>query len=67
MNKNLEHEKKQEQSKFIYGLQGLCEFLDISMKTACSLTKNLPHYRAGRKIFFKEDEILNYMAKNQNN
>lgn len=54
------------QPQLIHGLKGLCDFLDISMKTACFLTKKLPHYRAGRnKIYFKQDEILSFMAKNQ--
>ena len=66
MSKSTVVESAQDQPQLIHGLRGLCNFLDISMKTACFLTKKLPHYRAGRnKIYFKQDEILSYMAVNQ--
>ncbi|MBV5348835.1 helix-turn-helix domain-containing protein [bacterium] len=64
MSKGVYLEKSQEPQLLIHGLKGLCDLLGISMKTACHLTKRLPHYRAGRKIYYKQDEILVFMSKN---
>jgi len=51
---------KQEPEKYIHGLQGLADFLGIGVTTAWQLKKSgkLPYYQTGKKLFFKQSEIL---------
>jgi len=44
---------------YIHGLQGLADFLGIGVTTSWKLVKagKIPHYRAGKKLFFKRSEI----------
>jgi hypothetical protein len=53
------------ESKIIYGLQGLADFLGVGITTAWSLKKSgkIPYYQAGKKLFFKETEILAATSK----
>lgn len=48
------------QERYIHGLQGLAAFLGVGITTAWKLKKSglLPYYQTGKKIFFKESEIL---------
>lgn len=48
------------EDKIIYGLQGLADYLGVGITTAWSLKKSgrLPFYQAGKKVFFKESQIL---------
>lgn len=56
--------KTDEQYQLIHGLNGLSKFLGVSLRTACILKKELPHYQRGRTILFKPDEVLAAMSKN---
>jgi hypothetical protein len=46
--------------RYIHGLQGLADFLGIGVTRAWQLKKSgqLPYYQTGKKLFFKESEIL---------
>ncbi|HRZ41709.1 MAG TPA: helix-turn-helix domain-containing protein [Bacteroidales bacterium] len=51
--------------RIIHGLQGLAEFLGIGVTTAWKLKKSgkIPFYSAGKKLFFKESEVLSATQK----
>ena len=48
----------------ICGLGGLAEYLGVCVKTAFNIkkSKRIPYYQIGRKIYFKESEILEAMS-----
>lgn len=49
----------------IHGLQGLANYLGVGITTAWNLKKSgkIPYYQAGKKIFFKESEVLKATSK----
>jgi hypothetical protein len=52
----------------ICGLKGLAEYLGVCLKTAWNIKnqKKLRFYQVGRKIYFKESEILEDMSNRSN-
>lgn len=59
-----EHESKKPQQntnpeQYIYGLQGLADFLNVGVTTAWKIRKSgkIPSYQAGKKLFFKKSEV----------
>jgi len=56
------------QNECIYGLQGLADYLGVSRKTAWNIKNQnrIPYYQVGRKIYFKESEILEAMSNRSN-
>ena len=52
-----------EPERYVHGLKGLTEF-GIGQTTGWKLVKSgkLPHYRSGKKIFFKKSEIEAVLA-----
>ncbi len=65
----LSESKPQQQNKepenIIHGLQGLADFLGVGITTAWSLKKagKIPYYQAGKKLFFKQSEVLAATSK----
>jgi excisionase family DNA binding protein len=53
------------QDTIIYGLQGLADYLGVGVTTAWKLKKSgtIPFYQAGKKVFFKESEVLTATSK----
>ncbi len=52
--------------KIVYGINGLCEFLQVSSPTAIKISKSgqFPRYEtSSRKIYFYENEILKSLQK----
>lgn len=51
----------------IFGIYGLCEYLQCSEPTARKLSKHFPVYRVpgSRKLFFLEKEILEGLRNEQ--
>lgn len=60
--KTINHESKNEE--FIVGLQGLSDFLGVSIATALRIKKKIPHYQMGRTLRFKKSEVLVALSKN---
>ncbi|MGV8096004.1 MAG: DUF3853 family protein [Mangrovibacterium sp.] len=62
---NLSHSLQKEESKLIYGLDGLAKFLGCSEMTAFRLKKSgrIPYFQTGRTLVFKSDEVLKAMEK----
>ena len=56
------------QRRKIYGIKGLCEFLQCSPPTAIKISKSgkFNRYENGRVIFFYEDEVLNGLNRKNN-
>ena len=54
-------------NKTIYGLQGLADFLGVGVTTAWNLKKSgkIPYYQAGKKVFFKENDVLEATLKSR--
>lgn len=61
---NLKPEAKEE-TKLIYGLDKLAEFLGCSMTTAFRMKKSgrIPYYQHGHVIMFKSEEVLQAISK----
>lgn len=47
-----------ETETYLHGLEALAAFLGIGITTAWKLSKTLPVYRSGKKMFFKKNEVL---------
>ncbi len=50
----------------IRGLGGLASYLGVGITTAWKIKNSgtIPYYQSGKKIFFKESEVLRATAKN---
>lgn len=44
--------------EYLHGLEELAKFLQVGITTAWRLSKKLPMYRTGKKMFFKKNEVL---------
>lgn len=62
----LEDNTKNEQ-KLIRGINGLAEFLGVSIPTAMKMKKNklFPYIQYGRTLIFKPNEVLDGLSKNR--
>jgi hypothetical protein len=51
--------------QYIYGLRELAIFLGVGITTAWHLKKSgkIPFYQAGKKLFFKQSEVLAATSK----
>jgi hypothetical protein len=47
-----------EPEQYIHGLEELAKFLQVGLTTAWKLSKKIPCYRSGKKMFFKKNEVL---------
>lgn len=54
-----------EPEKYIYGLKGLAKFLGVGITKAWQLKNSgiIPYYQTGKKIFFKQSQVLNAISK----
>lgn len=54
-----------EPEQYIYGLKALAAFLGVGITTAWQLKKSgrLPYYQIGKKVFFKQSEVLALTSK----
>jgi len=58
--------QKHQPERYIYGLRELALFLGVGVTTAWHLKKSgkIPYYQTGKKLFFKESEVLAATSKN---
>jgi hypothetical protein len=58
-------EEKIDPTKKVFGIKGLCKFINCSEPTAVKLARSgrFPRYQDGRKIFFYEADILKSMKR----
>jgi len=62
------HQQQQPQpEKYIYGLKGLAKFFGVGITKAWQLKNSgtIPFYQTGKKLFFKESEVLQATANDR--
>ncbi|NCC74182.1 MAG: DNA-binding protein [Sphingobacteriia bacterium] len=51
------------EEQYLHGLKELAEFCNLGMTTAWRISKVIPSYRTGRKLFFKKSDVLNALKQ----
>lgn len=67
LGKKMEELKEQQDSPFVYGIDGLARYLGIGETIAQEIKNNkeIPCSQRGRKIWFKKSDIEKFMQRNK--
>lgn len=67
LEKKMEQLKEQEDTPFVFGIDGLARYLGVGETIAQELKKNkeINYSQRGRKIWFKKSDIEKFMQKHK--
>ena len=67
LEKKMEQLKEQEDTPFVFGIDGLARYLGVGETIAQELKKNkeINYSQRGRKIWFKKSDIEKFMQRNK--
>jgi excisionase family DNA binding protein len=57
-------QRQDSNDEFIFGLNGLMDWLGISKTTAYRMKKKIPHLQIGKTIRFRKADVLKALEKN---